>query len=75
MSHVSSNFSINDLTIITIHPRLRDASAHEKHNHQKILKEAETFKTEVIELQRTKDRLEARCADLQAQITDLHEQV
>ena len=55
--------------------RLRDASAHEKHLHQKTQKEAEAHKAEAIELLRTKERLESRVSDLEAQITDLQEQV
>ncbi|CAG7835265.1 unnamed protein product [Allacma fusca] len=54
--------------------KLRDASAHEKHNHSKTQKEAESFKAELVELQRCKERFETRCMDLEAQITDLHEQ-
>lgn len=40
--------------------RLRDLSAHEKHEIQKIAKELETKKSEVIELQRTKKKLSAK---------------
>ncbi len=40
--------------------RLRDLSAHEKHEIQKIAKELETNKSEVNELQRTKKKLSAK---------------
>lgn len=40
--------------------RLRDLSAHEKHEIQKITKELDTKKSEVIELQRTKKKLSAK---------------
>lgn len=40
--------------------RLRDLSAHEKHEIQKIAKELETKKSEVNELQRTKKKLSAK---------------
>lgn len=53
--------------------RLRDSSAHEKHLHQKTLKETETLRTEVKELSRTKERLETRLGELEAQVTDLQE--
>ncbi|ODN04996.1 Dynactin subunit 1 [Orchesella cincta] len=53
--------------------KLRDTSAHEKHQHQKTLKETEALRTEVKELSRTKERLEARLEELEAQVTDLQE--
>lgn len=40
--------------------RLRDLSAHEKHEIQKISKELETTKSEVAELHRTKEKLSAK---------------
>lgn len=40
--------------------RLRDLSAHEKHEIQKISKELETKKSEVNELQRTKKKLSSK---------------
>ncbi|KAG4072115.1 hypothetical protein HA402_015614 [Bradysia odoriphaga] len=55
--------------------RLRDLSAHEKHEIQKIAKELETKKSEVIELQRTKKKLSAKIDELKAQVVDLQEQV
>ncbi|XP_037036210.1 dynactin subunit 1 isoform X2 [Bradysia coprophila] len=55
--------------------RLRDLSAHEKHEIQKIAKELETKKSEVNELQRTKKKLSAKIDELEAQVVDLQEQV
>lgn len=55
--------------------RLRDLSAHEKHEIQKISKELELKKSEVQELQRTKEKLSGRVDELEAQIVDLQEQV
>jgi dynactin 1 len=55
--------------------RLRDTSAHEKHQHQKTLKEAEAHKAEAAELSRTKERLEIRCQDLEHQVSELQEMV
>lgn len=40
--------------------RLRDLSAHEKHEIQKVTKELETKKSEVTELQRTKEKLSGK---------------
>lgn len=40
--------------------RLRDLSAHEKHEIQKLTKEVETKKSEVTELQRTKEKLSTK---------------
>lgn len=40
--------------------RLRDLSAHEKHEMQKLAKEMETTKSEVNELHRTKEKLSAK---------------
>jgi dynactin 1 len=55
--------------------RMRDLSAHEKHENQKLLKELETKKSEVAELQRTKEKLSAKIDELEAQVVDLQEQV
>lgn len=43
--------------------RLRDLSAHDKHQIQKISKELETSKSEVLELHRTKEKLSAKVRD------------
>lgn len=55
--------------------RMRDLSAHEKHELQKLQKELELKKSEVLELQRTKEKLSGRVDELEAQIVDLQEQV
>ncbi|XP_049537461.1 dynactin subunit 1 isoform X1 [Anopheles darlingi] len=55
--------------------RLRDLSAHEKHEIQKLEKELETKKSEVAELQRTKEKLSTKIDELEAQLGDLQEQV
>lgn len=44
--------------------RLRDLSAHEKHEIQKVTKELETKKSEVNELQRTKKKLSAKVGNI-----------
>lgn len=55
--------------------RLRDLSAHEKHEIQKATKELETKKSEVLELQRTKEKLSSRIDEMEAQIVELQEMV
>lgn len=55
--------------------RLRDLSAHEKHEIQKITKELDTKTSEVNELQQTKEKLSIKIDELETQLIDLHEQV
>lgn len=55
--------------------RLRDLSAHDKHEIQKITKELETKSSEANELHRTKEKLSIKIDELEAQLIDLHEQV
>lgn len=55
--------------------RLRDFSAHDKHEIQKITKELETKTSEVNELQHTKEKLSIKIDELETQLIDLHEQV
>lgn len=55
--------------------RLRDISAHEKHEYQKLLKDLDQKKSEIIELGRTKEKLSTRVEELEKTITDLQEQV
>lgn len=55
--------------------RMRDLSAHEKHEIQKMTKELEMKKSEVLELQRIKEKLSGRVDEMEAQIVDLQEQV
>lgn len=55
--------------------RLRDISAHEKHEYQKLCKDLEHKKSEITELGRTKEKLSVRVEELEHQIADLQEQV
>lgn len=55
--------------------RMRDYSAQEKHEVQKLQKELEMKKSEVQELQRTKEKLSTRVDELEAQFVELQEQV
>ncbi|XP_037823080.1 dynactin subunit 1 [Lucilia sericata] len=55
--------------------RLRDLSAHDKHDIQKLTKELETKKSEVAELERTKEKLSSKVEELEAIVADLQEQV
>jgi dynactin 1 len=55
--------------------RLRDLSAHEKHEIQKLQKELELKKSEVQELQRIKEKLTTKVDELEGQFVDLQEQV
>lgn len=55
--------------------RLRDLSAHDKHEIQKLTKELETITSENNELQQTKEKLSIKIDELEQQLIDLHEQV
>lgn len=55
--------------------RMRDLSAHEKHEFQKLQKEFEQKKSEVAELTRTKEKLSIRIEEMENQVADLQEQV
>lgn len=55
--------------------RMRDLSAHDKHEHQKLLKELDQKKSEITELGRTKEKLSCRVEQMEQQIADLQEQV
>ncbi|XP_017135220.1 dynactin subunit 1 [Drosophila miranda] len=55
--------------------RLRDLSAHDKHDIQKLSKELEMKRSEVAELERTKEKLSAKIDELEATVADLQEQV
>ncbi|XP_033220366.1 dynactin subunit 1 isoform X2 [Belonocnema kinseyi] len=55
--------------------RMRDFSAHEKHEFQKLQKDLEQKKSEIMELSRTKEKLSARVEEMEHQIADLQEQV
>ncbi|KAL3270021.1 hypothetical protein HHI36_009077 [Cryptolaemus montrouzieri] len=55
--------------------KMRDLSAHDKHEHQKLLKDIDQKKSEITELGKTKEKLSARVEGLEQQIADLQEQV
>ncbi|CAB3232227.1 unnamed protein product [Arctia plantaginis] len=55
--------------------RLRDLSAHDKHEMQKMHKDLEQYRSEIAELSRTKEKLSSRVEELEAQVADLREQV
>lgn len=55
--------------------RMRDMSAHEKHEHQKLLKDMDQKKSEIAELARTKEKLSSRIDSMEHQLADLQEQV
>jgi dynactin 1 len=54
---------------------MRDLSAHEKHENQKLQKELDQKKSEIAELARTKEKLSARVEEMEHTIADLQEQV
>ncbi|XP_050506481.1 dynactin subunit 1 isoform X1 [Diabrotica virgifera virgifera] len=55
--------------------RLRDLSAHEKHEYQKLLKDIDQKKSEITELGKTKEKLSTRVEEMEQMISDLQEQV
>ncbi|XP_069679025.1 dynactin subunit 1 isoform X4 [Periplaneta americana] len=55
--------------------RMRDLSAHEKHEFQKLQKDLDQKKSEVAELARIKEKLSTRVEEMEHQIADLQEQV
>ena len=54
---------------------MRDLSAHEKHENQKLQKDLDQKKSEIAELARTKEKLSARLEEMEHTIADLQEQV
>lgn len=54
---------------------MRDLSAHDKHELQRIQKDLETKKTEMSEMGRAKEKLAAQVGQLEQTISDLQEQV
>jgi dynactin 1 len=54
---------------------MRDLSAHEKHEFQKLQKDLDQKKSEIAELARTKEKLSTRVEEMEHQIADLQEQV
>lgn len=55
--------------------KMRDLSAHDKHEYQKLMKDMEQKNSEITELGKTKEKLSARVEALEQQIADLQEQV
>lgn len=55
--------------------RMRDFAAHEKHEMLKLTRDLEAKKNENSDLMKEKNKLIARTAELENQVTDLHEQV
>jgi len=55
--------------------KMRDLLAHEKHEFQKLQKDMDQKKSEILELSRTKEKLSARVEEMEHQIADLQEQV
>lgn len=55
--------------------KMRDLSAHDKHEYQKLVKDMEQKNSEIAELGKTKEKLSARVESLEQQIADLQEQV
>ncbi|XP_063233174.1 dynactin subunit 1 isoform X2 [Bacillus rossius redtenbacheri] len=55
--------------------RMRDLTAHEKHESQKLQKDLDQKRSEVQELTRTKEKLSARVDELERMVADLQEQV
>ena len=54
---------------------MRDLSAHEKHETQKLQKDLEEKKNENTELRKASDKYQAKIAELENTIAELHEQV
>lgn len=55
--------------------KMRDFTAQEKHENQKLLKDLDQKKSEITELGRTKEKLSTRVEELELQIVDLQDQV
>lgn len=55
--------------------RLRDLSAHEKHQTQNLQREIEEKTKQCYDLQKLNDKLTTRVEELVSQVNDLHEQV
>lgn len=55
--------------------RMRDLSAHEKHETQKLQRDLEAKRNETAELLKITEKLKNRVQELETQVTDLHEQV
>ncbi|XP_075211237.1 dynactin subunit 1 isoform X2 [Lycorma delicatula] len=55
--------------------RMRDLSAHEKHETQKLQRDLEAKRNEIVELTKGNEKLQARVGEMESQVADLHEQV
>lgn len=54
---------------------MRDLSAHDKHELQRVQKELEVKKAEIAEMARAKDKLAAQVGQLEQTISEIQEQV
>lgn len=54
---------------------MRDLSAHEKHETQKLQRDLEAKRNEISELAKANEKLQARVTEMESQVADLHEQV
>lgn len=54
---------------------MRDLSAHEKHEIQKLQKDLEERKQENTELRKSTEKQQSKVTELEALIAELHEQV
>ena len=54
---------------------MRDLSAHEKHETQKLQRDLESKRNENAEILKITEKLKNRVQELETQVTDLHEQV
>lgn len=54
---------------------MRDLSAHDKHELQRVQKDLETKKSEMAEMGRAKDKLAAQVGQLEQTISEIQEQV
>lgn len=63
---------INDIFILF---RLRDLSAHEKHEKQKLMKDFEEKQSDFDQLLKCSEKLKSRIAEMEEQIDELHSHV
>lgn len=54
---------------------MRDLSAHDKHELQRIQKDFETKKTELADMSRAKEKMAAQVGQLEQTISEIQEQV
>lgn len=76
---VKKYFSVSLLPLhfllLFVFHRLRDLSAHEKHQTLNLQREIEEKTKQCTDLQKSNDKLTTRVQELTAQVNDLHEQV